>query len=108
MDMVTVKSAVTDRIALWQKHPDQPGGEVFVAGDIVAQVALTDEVKLRLRNDILAETKEPTTMPLSDYDTLTEETLLSQLASMTDIERILVRQYEAVHQNRASIMTQEV
>lgn len=108
MDMVTVKSAVENRVALWQKHPDHPGGEVFVAGDIVAQVALTDEVKERIRNEWIAATEETPSPPWAGYDSDTDATILARLAVMTDVERILVRQYEAVHQNRASIMTQGV
>lgn len=102
--MITVKSNVTNRIALWQKHPEHPGGEVFVAGDIVAEVAETDEVLVRLANGFIAETADAPTQPLDDYDNMSEEAILSAIADFGETGVIVVRQYEALHENRPAIM----
>lgn len=40
----------THQVALWERHPDHPGGEVFLAGDGTFEVAATAAVETRLRN----------------------------------------------------------
>lgn len=37
-------------VALWERHPDHPGGEVFLAGEGEFEVALTPAVEARLRD----------------------------------------------------------
>lgn len=37
-------------VALWERHPEHPGGEVFLAGGGVFEVALTPAVEARLRD----------------------------------------------------------
>lgn len=37
------------RVALWERHPDHPGGEVFVVGDRVVDVAETTAVAQALK-----------------------------------------------------------
>lgn len=54
--VVTVRAAVvTDRVALWERHPAHPGGEAFIAGDGVAvAVAATPTVVALLAAGVLA------------------------------------------------------
>lgn len=49
--MLKVRS--TDGHPFWEVHPDHPGGEVWVAGSQVAEVALTASVHSALRNERL-------------------------------------------------------
>lgn len=54
--MITVKSALSgNRVALWQVHPDHPGGEVFVVGDKGVKVAETDAVKEAIKDGKLVQ-----------------------------------------------------
>ena len=59
--MMTVRVRVGDPgssvVALWERHPEHPDGEVFLAGGGVFEVALTPAVEARLRDGrlILAE-----------------------------------------------------
>lgn len=52
--MMTVRVCVGDPggsvVALWERHPEHPGGEVFLAGGGVFEVALTPAVEARLRD----------------------------------------------------------
>lgn len=41
--------------AFWERHPDHPGGEVFIAGDCVAQVANTRAVRAAIQDGRLVE-----------------------------------------------------
>lgn len=42
---ILVKSAKPgNHVALWDRHPDHPGGEVFVSGDAVVEAAETPGV----------------------------------------------------------------
>lgn len=47
------------RVALWEVDPQHPGGEVFVAGETVVEVAPTSEVNYRLRNERLVTADAP-------------------------------------------------
>lgn len=104
MDLITVKANVEDRIALWEKNPAHPSGEVFVAGDIVATVALTDEVKIRLRNEFIVAANEVPTPPFSGYDDMDVEAIKATAFGMGETGLILIRQYEILNKNRKSIM----
>jgi hypothetical protein len=62
--MITVKSNLPgNRVALWERHPDHPGGEVFVAGPGEFEVAETAAVKKRLNDGWLVEVKLPPKEP---------------------------------------------
>lgn len=104
MDLITVKSNVENCIALWQKNPEHPNGEVFVAGAIVATVANTDEVQTRLRNEFLVTTDEPATLPFAGYDDLGVDAIAEVAVAMGDTELIVMKQYEALNKNRKGIM----
>lgn len=108
MEFITVKSALFyaehGRVALWQKHPDHPAGEAFVAGNIVATVANTEEVQTRIRNGFLVVTDEAPTAPTADYDNLSVAEITERLAGVGDTERVIVRQYEATGKNRKTVL----
>lgn len=54
-----VISALTDnRVGLWERHPDHPGGEVFVVGDSVVAVALTARVREAIGQGRIVEVEE--------------------------------------------------
>jgi len=58
--MIRVKSGLPDnRVALWERHPDHPGGEVFIAGLGEYDVAPTPAVQARLKSGALAEIEKP-------------------------------------------------
>lgn len=45
-------------VALWERHPEHPGGEVFLAGGGVFDVALTPAVEARLRDGRLVAAED--------------------------------------------------
>lgn len=54
MDRIRVRSVLTDgRVALWDRHPEQPGGEVFITDAAVHEVARTQAVEQRIRDGSL-------------------------------------------------------
>ena len=57
---ITVKSKLTDktRVALWEVHPDHPGGEVYIADDQAYEVAVTRRVQAALGRGWLVEASE--------------------------------------------------
>lgn len=63
-ELVTVKSTLAPRadggqvVALWERDPDHPGGEAFVAGDAPVEVARTAGVTAKLRSRELIEVGE--------------------------------------------------
>lgn len=61
-DLVTVKSATDDgKVVLWERHPDHPNQEAYVAGTNPVVVALTDEVQKRIKSGalVLVQADEP-------------------------------------------------
>lgn len=60
--MTTVRVRVGDPgsgvVALWERHPAHPGGEVFLAGGGVFDVALTPAVEARLRDGRLVAAED--------------------------------------------------
>ena len=62
LELVTVKSTAEDnRIGLWERHPDHPNQEAYVAGTNPVVVALTDEVQKRIKIGalVLVQADEP-------------------------------------------------
>lgn len=55
MDTITVRVADPDSntVALWERHPAHPGGEVWLSGPGEFEVALTPAVDTRLRRGLL-------------------------------------------------------
>jgi hypothetical protein len=51
-----VRSGLADnRVALWERHPAHPGGEVFIAGERAVDVAGTAAVQRALKDGRLVE-----------------------------------------------------
>lgn len=63
MMRVRVAEAASGRVALWERHPDHPGGEVFLAGAGVFEVAATPAVEARLRKGVLVAVEEAAVAP---------------------------------------------
>lgn len=53
MQIVTIKANRGGRVALFDRHPAYPGGELFLAGDDVATVALTPAVSAAIASGAL-------------------------------------------------------
>lgn len=57
-DFITVQSSYKDdTVALWERHPDHPEGEVFIVGSDAVKVARTPEVEKRLKDGVLVEVR---------------------------------------------------
>jgi glycine cleavage system H lipoate-binding protein len=107
-DLINVKAPNEHcSVCLWHHHPDYPSGEVYVTSGMVVTVALTDEVQQRLATGRIVQTDEPATEPIAGYDTMSVEAISAAMATMGGIERIIVRQYEAANQKRASVLNSE-
>ncbi len=60
-ETITVKSALGNNdVALWEKHPNHPGQEIFVAGDAEVKVAKTARVMRALADNRLVEVVKKT------------------------------------------------
>lgn len=66
-EIITVMAAKQDdRVVLWERHPDHPGGEVFVAGNGRAvRAARTAAVQQRLAVRTLLVVQPATDAPAS-------------------------------------------
>lgn len=53
-----VSNRADDRVAIWEPDEAHPGGEAWVAGKVPAEVAMTGEVSLKLRNEELRPATE--------------------------------------------------
>lgn len=54
-----VSNRVDDRVVLWERDPQHPGGEAFVGGSAPAEVGRTGEVERLLHAGLLLEVPEP-------------------------------------------------
>lgn len=65
MDIIRVRVAEPEsgRVALWERHPAHPGGEVWLAGAGVYDVAATPAVAARLRNGTLVQVEAAAPAP---------------------------------------------
>lgn len=52
-ELILVKAANPERVALWERHADHPDSEVYVAGEGVFEVALTPDVQKKLDKGVL-------------------------------------------------------
>lgn len=60
-DTIFVKSGLNNNdVALWEKHPDHPGQEIFVAGEAEVEVAKTPRVLEALARKRLVEVEKKT------------------------------------------------
>lgn len=61
IETITVKSALPNNdVALWEKHPNHPGQEIFVAGEAEVEVAKTPRVMRALADNRLVEVEKKT------------------------------------------------
>lgn len=78
-ELILVKAADPERVALWERNEDHPDQEVFVWGEQVFQVANTAQVQQRLASGALvlvedAPTEETPATEETPEDAPTEET----------------------------------
>ena len=59
METITVKANRGKRVALFDRHPAYPGGEVFLSGDAVATLPLTPAVSAAIASGALVVVTEP-------------------------------------------------
>ena len=58
-DTIFVKSGLNNNdVALWEKHPDHPGQEIFVAGEAEVEAAKTPRVLEALARKRLVEVEK--------------------------------------------------
>ena len=58
-DTIFVKSGLNNNdVALWEKHPDHPGQEIFVAGEAEVEAAKTPRVMRALADGKLVEVEK--------------------------------------------------
>ena len=104
-ELVTVKGETYDnKIALWERNPAHPSGEAYVADGMIAQVALTPEVQTRLGSGLLVLTDEQPNEPFEGYATMSADKIAAHIEGLGDIERVIVRQYEATHKKRTVVI----
>lgn len=79
--LITVSAARQDgRVALWERHPDHPGGEVFVAaGGGPVQAACTPAVLRALAEGALVE--QPRPQPAPEPPAVIAETAAQEVAA---------------------------
>lgn len=108
-DFITVAAAdQRGAVALWEKNPDHPAGEAYVQGEIVALVAPTPEVITRIDNGLLVVLADdaPLSEPFKGYDGMSAAQVAKRLEELGDIEKVIVRQYEAAHKNRKTVLAE--
>ncbi len=64
-EIIKVKAADPNQVALWERHEDHPDGEVFVSGRHMVEVALTAKVQRLLANGTLVKV-EPEAPPTEE------------------------------------------
>lgn len=57
MANIYVKAAKAGSVALWDRHPDHPNGEIFVDGDAVVEAAMTPNVLRALADGRIVQVK---------------------------------------------------
>lgn len=104
MATIRVTGIEPNRIGVWQRNAAHFGGTAYVCYGMVVDVADTDEVLERIGNGLLALSEATPTPPWIGYDSLNAGDIITQIAALGDIEKIITRQYEAANQNRTSVM----
>ncbi|MCC6457274.1 MAG: hypothetical protein IT328_20135 [Caldilineaceae bacterium] len=117
MQQVQVRSKLgAGRVALWEKHPAHPEGEVFVVGQVPATVALTQFVYKRIADGFVEvvpevkpaeseQTEPPTpTAPWEGYEEATVDEVLERLAEADEATRAAVLAYEQAGKARKGVL----
>lgn len=110
-ELILVKAANPERVALWERHEDHPDNEVFVTGEDAVLVALTPAVQRKLDQGVLLRIEpaadaptDETPVPFEGYDSLTVAQVLERKAELSAAEWDIVREYEQAHKNRKGIV----
>lgn len=112
-ELILVKAADPERVALWERHADHPNEEAWVAGEDAVLVALTPMVQKKLDQGVLtriepaqtpSEATDTDPEPFAGYDSLTVAQILERKAELSAAEWEIVCEYEQAHKNRKGIM----
>lgn len=112
-ELILVKAANPERVALWERNVDHPDNEVYVAGEDAVLVALTPMVQRKLDQGVLIRiepaleapvSNDETAEPFEGYDSLTVAQVLEHKAELSAAEWDIVREYEQAHKNRKGIV----
>lgn len=111
---------VDDKVALWERHPDHPTGEVWIVGDGTQhEVALTLRVVSLLKSGVLVrmqvfsepdplvttEDKPTTTSTLPvGYESMTAADVVAAVDSWTADEIAAAREYEQANKARTTVL----
>ena len=112
-ELIFVKAADPERVALWERSAEHPDNEVYVAGEDVVLVALTPAVQKKLDKGVLiriepaqtpSEATDDDPEPFEGYDDLTVAQVLERKAELSAAQWDIVREYEQAHKNRKGIV----
>lgn len=120
-DLINVMAAkVDDRVALWERHPDHPTGEVWIVGDGTQhEVALTPRVVSLLKSGVLIRVQvysepdplvttedNPTTTPTlpTGYESMTVADVVAAVDSWTAEQVSAAREYEHANKARTTVL----
>jgi hypothetical protein len=120
-ELINVMAAkVDDKVALWERHPDHPTGEVWIVGDGTQhEVALTPRVVSLLKSGVLirmqvfsepdplvtteAESTITPTLP-TGYESMTAADVVADVDSWTTDEIAAAREYEQANKARVTVL----
>lgn len=111
-DTIKVISAKTDgnTVLLWERHPNHPGGEVYIIQNGKShQVHPTVQVNRLLSTGLLVKVQqepedEPETEPVEGYDEMTAAAIIEMAAELDDHEKAVFAGYESRHKNRKTVL----
>lgn len=83
-ELILVKAANPEWVALWERHADHPDNEVYVAGEDAVLVALTPMVQRKLDQGALIRIEPALEEKPGDDAPTTDETPNSDEASTSD------------------------
>ncbi len=83
-ELIFVKAADPERVALWERHADHPNEEAWVAGEDAVLVALTPLVRKKLDQGALIRIEPAQEEKPGDDAPATDETPNSDEASTSD------------------------
>ncbi len=106
---MNVKSNLpNNQVALWERHPAHPGGEVYIAGDEPVEVGDTPAVRSRLKTGVLIEVRDAQSVrPPVLAETVSAMTVDSVVAAVIagDMDASDVLEAERQGKNRTSLIT---
>lgn len=111
-NLINVMSAKTDgnTVLLWERHPNHPGGEVYIIQNGKShQVHPTVQINRLLSTGLLVKvqqepTEDPEAEPVEGYDEMTAADIIEMAAGLDDHEKAVFAGYESRHKNRKTVL----